>query len=64
MYVLTILGCIVIIIAVFFSLGLDKIIIKPLVKNYVIPDIQIRFEQPKSLTLLTTDISDLVRYGK
>ncbi|QLH11419.1 hypothetical protein [Nitrosarchaeum sp. AC2] len=63
-YVLAILGCIIIIIAMFFSLSLDKIIIKPLIKNYVILDTYIRLDQSKSLTLLTTNILDVVPHGK
>jgi len=55
MYVLIILGCIVIIVTIFFSLSLDKKIIKPLIKNYVISDIHIRLEQSKSFSLLTTN---------
>jgi hypothetical protein len=63
MYVLTILGCIVIIVAIFFSLGLDKIIIKPLIKNYTVLDIQIRLEQLESFTF-TINILDLMPYGR
>lgn len=63
-YVLAILGCIIIIIAMFFSLSLDKIIIKPLIKNYAILDTYIRLDQSKSLTLLTTNILDVVPHGK
>ncbi|EGP94262.1 hypothetical protein [Nitrosarchaeum koreense] len=63
-YVLAILGCIIIIIAMFFSLSLDKIIIKPLIKNYAILDTYIRLDQSKSLTLLTTNILDAVPHEK
>lgn len=63
-YVLVILGCIIIIIAMFFSLSLDKIIIKPLIKNYAILDTYIRLDQSKSLTLLTTNILDVVPHEK
>jgi len=63
-YVLAILGCIIIIIAMFFSLSLDKIIIKPLIKNYAILDTYIRLDQSKSLTLLTTNILDVVPHEK
>lgn len=61
-YVLTIVGCIVIIVIIFFSLSLDKIIIKPLIKNYEILDMQIRLEQLKSFSLLTTN-TNLVSHG-
>ena len=64
MYVLAILGCIIIIVAMFFSLSLDKIIIKPLIKNYAILDTYIRLDQSKTLTLLTTNMLDVVPHGK
>lgn len=63
MYVLVILGCVVIIVAMFFSLSLDKIIVKPLIRNYAIPDMHIKLEQSKSLTL-TSNISGVVSYGR
>lgn len=58
MYVLTILGCVIIIVTMFFSLSLDKIVIKPLIRNYVKPNMQIKLEQSKSLTLMTSHISE------
>ncbi|MCV0413085.1 hypothetical protein [Nitrosarchaeum sp.] len=64
MYVLAISGCIIIIIAIFFSLGLEKIIIKPLIKNYAVLEMEIILKQSTPLTLLTTNISDLVPHGK
>ena len=64
MYVLAILGCIFIIVVIFFSLSLDKIIIKPLIKNYAIPDIHMKLEQSKSFTLTTTNILDVVVHEK
>ncbi len=64
MYVLAILGCIIIIVVMFFSLSLDKIIIKPLIKNYAIPDMYMKLEQSKSLTLTTANILDVVIHEK
>lgn len=56
MYVLAILGCVIIIVAVFLILGLDKVIIKPLIKSYAILDMHSILDQSKSLTLFTTNI--------
>lgn len=64
MYVIAILGCIIIIVAVFLILGLDKVIIKPLIKSYAILDMHSISDQSKSLTLFATNISDLDSYGK
>jgi len=61
MYVLVILGC-TIIIAVFLILGLDKVIIKPLIKSYAI-EMHPILDQSK-LSTLATNISDLDSYGK
>ena len=64
MYVLAILGCIIIIVAVFLILGLDKVIIKPLIKNYTILGMHSILDQSKLPTLSITNISDLDSYGK
>jgi len=64
MYVLAILGCIIIIVAVFLILDLDKVIIKPLIKSYAILDMHSTLDQSKSLTLFATNISGLDSYGK
>jgi len=64
MYALAILGCIIIIVAVFLILGLDKVIIKPLIKNYATLDMHSTFYQSKLPTLFTANISDLDSYGK
>jgi len=64
MYALAILGCIIIIVAVFLILGLDKVIVKPLIKNYAILDMHSILDQSKLPTLSITNISDLDSYGK
>jgi len=64
MYALAILGCIIIIVAVFLILGLDKVIVKPLIKNYAILGMHSILDQSKLPTLFTTNISDLDSYGK
>ena len=70
MYVLAILGCIIIIVAVFLILGLDKVIIKPLIKSYAILDMHSTLDmhsildQSKSLTLFATNTLDLDSSGK
>ena len=64
MYALAILGCIIIIVAVFLILGLDKVIVKPLIKSYAILDMHSILDQSKLLTLSITNISDLDSYGK
>ena len=64
MYVLAILGCIIIIVAVFLILGLDKVIVKPLIKNYAILGMHSILDQSKLPTLSITNISDLDSYGK
>jgi hypothetical protein len=64
MYALAILGCIIIIVAVFLILGLDKVIIKPLIKNYATLDMHSILDQSKLPTLFTANISDLDSYWK
>jgi len=61
MYILAILGCSIIVVAVFFILSLDKIIIKPLIKNYTIQDTRMILVNSKPVT---TNISGIVSYGK
>ncbi len=62
MYAVVILGCIIIIVAIFLILGLDKVIIKPLIKSYAIADMHSTSNQSKLLTLFATNISDLDSY--
>ena len=64
MYALAILGCIIIIVAVFLILELDKVIVKPLIKSYAILGMHSILDQSKLPTLFTANISDLDSYGK
>ncbi len=64
MYVLTILVCIIVIVAVFLILSLDKVIIKPLIRNYTTLGMNTISDQAKSFTVFTTNISGMVSYEK
>ena len=55
MYTLAILGCIIIVVVVFLILSLDKVIMKPLIKDYAILDIRTILDQSRSFTLFTTN---------